>query len=353
MKRDDSKMNPFAVLQNVQNAYRTYVHTFQRFKNPVIHDWVIDKVERGTLLWKDPYIQLNRRFKKGEALEELVKKGILHAGVLNCFTEEQGNRKAPAISPYQHQSSAVRHLLEGEANIIVATGTGSGKSFCFGIPIIHECLRLKDQAVRGIKAVIIYPMNALANSQYDDFAKRLAGSGLKIGLYTGDTDTSNEDALDNYRKTFDREPLDSEIISRDQIRDTLPDILMTNYVQLELLLTRFDDKKLFPPENAGVLKFLVLDEVHTYSGKQGADVACLIRRLKQHTGTMGKLRCIGTSATVQSDEGEDAEKEIAAFAEKLFGEPFTRQTVIGEEYRVGSVSSQSSLFLTYPAGCSH
>lgn len=219
-------------------------------------------------------------------------------------------------------------------NTIIATGTGSGKSFCFGIPIISECLRLKDRGVKGVKAIIVYPMNALANSQYDDFSVRLAGSGLKIALYTGDTKNSRKEALTGgyLSLTGRKEPYDSELISREEIKETPPDILLTNYVMLEYILTRSHDKEIFPEANLGVLKFLVLDEVHTYTGRRGADVAYLIRRLKQHTRTTGELLCIGTSATVQSTEGEDASVAISDFATKLFGEEFEPGSVITEAY---------------------
>nr|MBC8505150.1 DEAD/DEAH box helicase [Chloroflexota bacterium] len=225
---------------------------------------------------------------------------------------------------------AIRKLHQGR-NVIVATGTGSGKSFSFGIPIVSTAIEMKAQGIQGIKAVIVYPMNALANNQYDDFSERLQQSGLKIARYTGDTKVSPEVALAQYKTLTDREePWDCEVLSRKEIQDNPPDILMTNYVMLELLLTRFEDRTLF--RHQGVLKYLVLDEVHTYSGKQGADVAALIRRLKQHTGTIGELTCIGTSATVESGEGESAQDAISQFASDLFGEEFTAEDVVGESY---------------------
>src|SRR5215211_1626286 len=328
-------MNPFEALEDIQNAYLSYVKTFQRFKNTYIQDWVERRVSEGTLLWKDPYVQLTRRFEEGESFEALTNDlGLrLHPETHKCFTIEAGNREVPPIRLHKHQAEAARSLLSKNLNTIVATGTGSGKSFSFGIPIVSECLKMRDDGVSGIKAVIIYPMNALANSQYDEFATRLADSGLRVALYTGNTQYSKEAALESLREVTGREePLDSEVLSREEIKASPPDILMTNYPMLELILTRFEDRVLFSPEHAGVLRFLVLDEVHTYSGKRGADVACLIRRLKQHTGTIGKLRCIGTSATVQSGEGEDAREVIAEFASTLFGEPFQREAVIGESY---------------------
>ena len=198
---------------------------------------------------------------------------------------------------------------------------------------MNECIRLRDQGVEGVKAIIVYPMNALANSQYEDFAQRLQGTGLRIALYTGDTRNKPEEALASLRETTGRDkPYDSEVLSRDEIQTSPPDILMTNYVMLELLLTRFEDRSLFPEERKGLLRFIVLDEVHTYSGKRGSDVALLIRRLKEKTDTIGTIRCIATSATVQSEEGEDAKEAIARFASGLFGEKFETTSIIGESF---------------------
>ncbi|RME24489.1 MAG: DEAD/DEAH box helicase, partial [Candidatus Zixiibacteriota bacterium] len=332
--------NPLSALRNIQDAYLQYVYTFQKFTNPAIAEWVQEKIRTGTLLWRDPYIQLTRRFEPGDTFDALVRAGIIHPETPRYFTDAHGN----PVRLYRHQSQAIKSILGGAKpekdtpptpnNTIIATGTGSGKSFCFGIPIVSECLRLRDRGVQGIKAIIIYPMNALGNSQYADFARRLHGSGLKIALYTGDTPYSPDEALLTYREATGRDqPYDCEIISREEIQQTPPDILMTNYVMLELLLTRFEDRRLFPVQHAGVLRFLVLDEVHTYTGKQGADVACLIRRLKQHTNTTGKLCCIGTSATISSDDPETGARLITRFAANLFGEEFSPNHVVGEMYR--------------------
>lgn len=326
-------MNPFKTLDELQRAYRRYVESYQTFKNPAIKEWVTEKVEKGNLLYRQPYLQLQRRFQPGEPLAQLVSEGVLHSDTLPIFSVDREDRKSATIQPHRHQTEAIRQILADKKNTIVATGTGSGKSFTFGIPIVSECLRLRDQGLPGIKALIIYPMNALGNSQYDEFARRLAGSGLRLTLYTGDTLYDDKLARESHRSIFGREPFDSEIVSRGEMREgNLPDILMTNYQMLELILTRFDDRRLFPRDHRGNLRFLVLDEVHTYSGKRGADVACLIRRLKQHTGTIGRLRCIGTSATVQAGEGESAKQLLTSFATKLFGEQFEPDSVVGESY---------------------
>lgn len=137
-----------------------------------------------------------------------------------------------------------------------------------------------------------------------------------------------------YKEIFgaDAVPKDCEIIDRTQLRRSPPDILITNYAQLELMLTRQVDMDLFAEGRKENLQYLVLDEIHTYSGKQGADVAFLIRRLKQKTNTKGRLLCIGTSATMVSDKADDKSNEaVAGFASRLFGEEFLPENVVVEE----------------------
>lgn len=324
--------DPLEALDRIKNNYRTYVSSFQKFKNPAIREWIDERIDEGTLLYKGPYIEINRRFSLGDPFDKLVEDGLLHPDTPSCFTVDVTDSSSSPVTLYKHQSDAIRSICK-DNNTIISTGTGSGKSFCFGIPVVSKCLKMKEQGIHGIKAIFIYPMNALANSQYDDFSQRLNGSGLKIAIYTGDTPSTRDEALRSYQERTGREePYDSEILSREEIQNSPPDILITNYVMLEYILTRFEDKVLFPLDDRGVLKFLVLDEIHTYTGKQGADVAYLIRRLKQHTGTIRDLRCIGTSATVQSSEEEKSNESITKFATKLFGETFSSEAVIEEHY---------------------
>jgi len=325
-------LDPFSAVDKIKATYRQYVSSFQKFKNPTIREWVDDRIGKGTLLHKGPFIQLNRRFSNGTPFDTLVNEGTLIDETPWCFTSDPGNQSAAPITLRTHQSNAVKAIIGGN-NTLISTGTGSGKSFCFGIPVVDKCLRMRKEGIDGIKAIFVYPMNALANSQYDEFSMRLHESGLKVAIYTGDTPQTRDKALEDYQARTGREhPYDSELLSREEIKNSPPDILITNYVMLEYILTRFEDRVLFPAESRGVLQFLVLDEVHTYTGKKGADVAYLIRRLKQHTGTIGTLRCIGTSATVHSGDTVNADSAIADFASRLFGESFLPENVIGEDY---------------------
>ena len=318
-------MDPFKIYKAVKEQYKSYIQTFQVFNNPVIKAFVEDGINKRKMLWQEPVIQISKRYKAGLPVTELIIKGWLYPNCSNVY---------PDFIPYSHQQKAVEIVSHKKENLIVTTGTGSGKSICFELPIVSYCLEQAAKGLKGIKAIIIYPMNALANTQYEELAKKLKDSGLTIGLYTGDTQHTGEEALRAYKDVFgeDAVPNNSEIIDREQQRKTPPDILITNYVMLELLLTRNDDAALFREEIKRNLRFLVLDELHTYSGKQGADVAFLIRRLKQKTETKGKLICIGTSATMTNDsEGTGSTDAVAGFATRIFGEKFSSANVVVEE----------------------
>ncbi|MGY5853180.1 MAG: DEAD/DEAH box helicase, partial [Candidatus Thorarchaeota archaeon] len=218
------RVNNFMALKSLREDYRSYVSTFQKYRNPRIADWVRTRIETGTLLWQEPLVELNRRFQTGKSISDFISEDHLDKRVRNMFLVNPDNSKSPVIELYRHQSESISKVLEHEANIVVTTGTGSGKSFCFGIPIISECLRM---VTKGVKAVLVYPMNALINSQYEAFARILKDSGLKIAKYTGETKNSPEEARELLKKVSDREPYDSELVSRDEIRKTPPDILMT------------------------------------------------------------------------------------------------------------------------------
>lgn len=251
--------------------------------------------------------------------------------------------------PYGHQAAAFRRLsslapdggLRRPLPTLVTTGTGSGKTESFLYPILDHVLRAKRAGLGGIKAVILYPMNALANDQ----AKRLTGlltknaelGGVTAALYTGQQGPS--------RSKVSAAGL---ITDREIIRDTPPDILLTNYKMLDQLLLRHADAKLWSA-SARSLQYLVLDEFHTYDGAQGTDVAMLIRRLglalKSHWPTgpegladagitdadvsrpLGIVTPVATSATL-GDKGDPT--AMLDFARTVFGEDFPPESVVTE-----------------------
>lgn len=358
-------MQPIRLLTDLKETYRSYVKSLQKFSNPEIQKWLYNQIDHGEMLWKEPYITIARPFAHGDNLEQLIEEGLLHPETIKIFRRNLEDLDSTPYPLYQHQSEAIRHQLEKQKgkeghNVVIATGTGSGKSFTFFIPIVSELLKAKEKRQYGIKAVLVYPMNALANSQYDDIAERLHGTGLKVCKYTGDLPRTKADALIDFKREHGREkPFDSEVTDRDSLRKAdrrdpeSADILITNYKMLEYMLVRAIDRPILKPTEPGqqLIKYLVLDEIHTYSGRQGADVACLIRRFKQMTNTKDKFRCIGTSATLKSEEAdptdnkaesgpdqtkdatqEAARKEAAEFASDLFGEEFSPERVVTATY---------------------
>ncbi|MEM7313895.1 MAG: DEAD/DEAH box helicase, partial [Planctomycetota bacterium] len=250
---------------------------------------------------------------------------------------------------YGHQERAVRSLHEGKTTL-VSTGTGSGKTECFLYPIISRCLELRDDNVAaGISAVIVYPMNALAEDQLDRLRGILAGSGITFGMYVGktpenerevsgvrlDSASSNADyhsQLNMYREQGRPDTIHphEEVCSREMMRTAgkQPRILLTNVKQLELLLTRQTDIELFADAR---LDFLAFDEAHTFTGIVGAETACLIRRLRAFCGTdIDKTTCVATSATIVDVAEPHAARQ---FASRFFGVNADDVVTVNEEYQ--------------------
>ena len=227
------------------------------------------------------------------------------------------------FEPHRHQERVFERLrLPNPKSTLIATGTGSGKTEAYLWPILDVC-RL-NMAKPGIKAIVIYPMNALATDQARRIAKVIhetpALKGIRCGLYAdAQPDVPNEIMSK-----------DQVITSRKQILEYPPDILLTNYKMLDLLLLRSDDKKLWAKNSPETLQFLVVDELHTFDGAQGTDLALLIRRLKARLKTpTQQLTCVGSSATLGIDE--KSQLGLKEYAEKLFGEPFDPNCVIIED----------------------
>ncbi len=330
-------MHPLAMLGSIRMDYTSYVDSFQFYKNPSIRDWVEQRRNEGRVLYREPFLTLAKPFLAGASLQSLIDNGTLHTGTRRVFTKSAGDPDADPVEPFAHQVQAIQQVVKGD-NTAVTTGTGSGKSFTFHIPIVSSALatvgKNPEGEFRSPIAVIIYPMNALANSQYEELTKRLQGTGLRVANYTGDLKRTEADALKGFKELTGRDlPYDSEVIDRGTLHEKGCDILLTNFKMLEYALVRRQDSHLFQViAEGGRLKYLVLDEMHTYSGRQGADMALLVRRFKERTGTAGSLVCIGTSATVDSGDPKEAAKVIAGFASHLFGEPFQAGHVVQEQY---------------------
>lgn len=213
--------------------------------------------------WPEPLIQINPSYKRSTSVNELTAAGALHPRCADIFrTGTSSESSGQPLSLYKHQEQAIALAAHGES-YVVTTGTGSGKSLCFFIPIVSAVLAERSVgAPRRTSAIVIYPMNALANSQLEELDKFMSNvegeKPVTFARYTGQENAEE----------------------RRRIAENPPDILLTNFMMLELLMTRQEeiDRKVIG--NCAGLRFLVLDELHTYRGRQGADVALLMRRVR-------------------------------------------------------------------------
>ncbi|MFE0191433.1 DEAD/DEAH box helicase [Streptomyces sp. NPDC058989] len=236
-------------------------------------------------------------------------------------------RRTDGWSPYAHQAHAFARLTSKDGHTpqptLVTTGTGSGKTESFLYPVLDHCARERAAGNNGVKAVFLYPMNALATDQaarindllteYDEL------SGVRAGLYIGDKAATHYDRVYTRRQDMQLSP---------------PDILITNYKMLDLLLQRGADAPLWDGSD---IRYVVVDEFHTYDGAQGTDVAMLLRRLAAAVGAtrpgepLGTITPVATSATLASGTDEDGVRQLLSVATSVFGTEFTEESIVGED----------------------
>ena len=299
-------LDVFALRDSVVDEYKRFATSFTTIHAPDIRGQVED-IYAGNRYWPEPLIQINPSYKRSTDVGTLVADGVLDPGCADIFRADD-----EPLSLYEHQKQAIALAADGES-FVVTTGTGSGKSLCFFIPIVsHVLAARRTSGERRTHAIVVYPMNALANSQMDELTKfvgQVPGERpITFARYTGQEDGSE----------------------RRRIADNPPDILLTNFMMLELLMTRQEEIDRRVIGNCAGLRFLVLDELHTYRGRQGADVALLVRRVRERLQP-GKLQCIGTSATMASEGAlEDKNRVVAGVASKLFGTPIAESNVVTE-----------------------
>ena len=304
-------MDVFDLDRTLVADYASFARSFTQIRAQDIRDQV-DAIYASRRFWPEPLITVNPHFEQGASVEALVREGSLHPDVARVFRVD-----GQSITLYRHQVQAVAKATTRQS-FAVTTGTGSGKSLCFFIPIIDAAIRARASGEeRRTRAIVIYPMNALANSQREELNKFLDQSGLP----------------ENLRPTFARYTGQESQDERERIREAKPDILLTNFMMLELLMTRQNKLDQAVIENAQGLEFIVLDELHTYRGRQGADVAMLVRRLRDRLCRDRLPLCIGTSATMSSQEDE-TERAIAVanVASRLFGTNIPPDAVIDETF---------------------
>jgi hypothetical protein len=302
-------MKAFEFGHRLVDSYARFSRSFSTIRSEDLHTEIDRQYEAGRF-WPDALLSINPRFLQGPTVDELVASGDLDEATGRIFRF--------GLAPlrfHRHQAQSIAKARAGQS-YVVTTGTGSGKSLCFFVPVVDAIVRARKAGkARRISAIIVYPMNALANSQINEIEKFISQSGLPTEIrpvvrrYTGQE--SQEE--------------------RQRIADNPPDILLTNFMMAELLLTRQESLDTKVIENANGLDFIVLDELHTYRGRQGADVAVLVRRLRDRCTPDKAPICIGTSATM-ANEGSDTNRAqaVADVASRLFGASIGPESVIDE-----------------------
>ena len=301
-------MLPSLLAHDIQQGITQFLITGFEPADGFFHGVMHRFVDNEAAWMKGPYLQVGLPFRHDSAGRDFFS---------GCQTEH------PA---YTHQCEAWQRLASDRmaAHTLVATGTGSGKTECFVYPALDHCARARQAGEGGIKALVIYPMNALAMDQARRFARFIASTpafhGLRVGLFVG----GNAGAPGSGMLMTP----ESVITDRDTMRRHPPDILLTNYKMLDYLLIRPRDRQLWDHNSPTTLRYVVVDELHTFDGAQGTDLALLLRRLQArlHTPT-GHLICVGTSATL-GDTVDTA--PLREYARQVFGVPFDAHSVITE-----------------------
>ena len=298
-------MLPAVIAKQLKRGLCDYIETTFPMTNPYFKGTIQRMLSTEGSVFHDSYVSVRLPFRVAE--EESLPFEAVH----------------PKFKPYLHQQKAFERLTgEDGRSTIIATGTGSGKTECFQYPILEYCYKHRGEA--GIKALIVYPMNALATDQAKRFAELIYNSPelkgkVTAGMYVGGRDEHPSRMMTEH----------SLITDKDTMLMTPPDILLTNYKMLDYLLVRPKDAELWRDNDPDTLKYIAVDEMHTFDGAQGTDLACLLRRLKSRLFTQhGFLCCIGTSATMGSESSTDS---IKAYAESIFGEDFESDSVITED----------------------
>lgn len=314
------KLNPIERSIYIEQRYKEYLKSSFKFGKSHLQKLFVQQLEQEKL-FKGPYVDMSFPFQRGHNLEYLMEQDI----VCKLFRKlDDINFTRPL---YAHQEESIKLIKKGRSAIIT-TGTGSGKTESFLYPILNELLYDVENGNNevGIRAIFLYPMNALVNDQIDRIRKVLKNCPeITFGFFTGETP---EKASVNDRIKLGQENdvviPDNELISRTEIRKNPPHLLFTNYSMLEYLLIRPNDFSIFVPERLMNWKYVVLDEAHSYNGALGIELSLLLRRL---TGlALKRPQFILTSATL-GEQGK-SEKDIVRFATSLTSAEFDESDII-------------------------
>ena len=308
-------LDPIGTSDAIKKTYQRYLSNLLPLKDDDLVSGIRQAVERHGVTSRGPLLEATPPFRQGATLQELVDEGVLTSTFARLFSQH-----LPGHRPlHLHQEQSIRKAAAGR-NLVIATGTGSGKTESFLVPVLDSLMREHETEGLGpgVRAILLYPMNALANDQLKRLRQLLAAvPEITFGRYTGDTLADPSKARDAFVAQTGNNPLPNELLSREEMQQAPPHLLLTNYAMLEYLLLRPADMSLFEGDHAGTWSHVIVDEAHVYDGIKGAEIAMLLRRLRRRVLPQGQLQCLASSATV----GDDPDA-VAAFGRGLFGTQF-------------------------------
>lgn len=314
--------DPISISKKIEEDYERYLYSSFPIRNEAFYEKFKNELKENHPYTKNKlFLEYHHKYRSGRYLSEIQEANHLLSKVFGDL-----GTKFPL---YKHQEDSLVKVTNGE-NVLISTGTGSGKTESFLLPIINSLLSEVDNGTinnSGVRALILYPLNALVNDQLERIGELLNSDerfkDITFGMYTGETPETkeqNKNVLDKYNNF---------ISNREDIRRNPPHILITNYSMLEYLLIRPKDLGIFSNENSKKWKFLVLDEAHVYDGALAIEISMLIRKLKMKLNKDdNSLQCIATSATIVDSNTEEGKNDFINFGKTLFGEDFSLNSLI-------------------------
>jgi hypothetical protein len=319
-----TKNNPLQRSQIIEDEYRKYLKATLEIDNKQMNDLFIKKLDESSL-FKGPYLSFSKPFETSYSINQNIENGLV-SKLFKKFDSIDFDMRL-----YHHQQVALEQLQNGDS-LVISTGTGSGKTESFLFPILNDILNdiETNKNTQGIRAVFLYPINALVNDQMDRLRNILKSfPQITFGSYTGDTpenekELAKKDKIDieNGYKVYNQK---NEIRHREAMRNNPPNLLFTNYAMLEYILIRPSDKDIFNNENTSNWKFIVLDEAHTYKGALAIELSHLLRRVSGKFSN-NTLQYILTSATLGS--GMKDLDAIIDFAHNLTNSKFKSENIL-------------------------
>lgn len=318
------KFRPTESSKKIVEFYKNYLLTTFQTNNPNYNQQLENELNAERAIADGPYISITDPYKSGCTLKQLVEEGVLDSEILKF-----GNAFPSKL--YLHQENAIRRSHSPfNKNLIVTTGTGSGKTESFLIPVINELLEEKrsGRLDAGVRALMVFPMNALANDQIRRIREILknmdGGNEISFGRFTGETKENHINAWNSLSEEDREQIIPNELISREEMRKNPPNILITNYAMLEYLLLRPEDSSIFDTKYRDKWKYIILDEAHSYSGAKGIEVSILLNRVCA-TIKRNNLQYILTSATLGDETSND---KIISFGKSLCNSTFDFESII-------------------------